>query len=128
MPRALGLDLAQQATRPLQLGEQDLIVVVSHDCDIASIYLAIDDIELDETHDYLIVLRGVMLVRDYDVETRRARAQVTLGRIAGALSACEGIHVVDEELLSERDVSLDDIRVMKRWSPFDTLSLTEDDN
>ena len=69
-----------------------------------------------------------MPVRDYDVETRRTRAHVTLGRIAGALSACEGIHVVDEELLSERDVSLDDIRVMKRWSPFDTLSLTEDDN
>lgn len=96
--------------------------------DINSIYIYIDDIELAEGQDYRIILRGVMPVRDYDVETRRTRAHVTLGRIAGALSACEGIHVVDEELLSERDVSLDDIRVMKRWSPFDTLSLTEDDN
>jgi hypothetical protein len=93
--------------------------------EINSIYVALDDAELDRTQEYIVVMRGVMLVHDYDVEGRRTQAQVTLGRLAAAMSGCEGIDVVDFDLVSERDVTLDDVAVMKRWSPFDSLSLTD---
>jgi hypothetical protein len=93
--------------------------------EINSIYLALNDAELDRTQDYIVVMRGVLLVQDYDVEGRRTQAQVTLGRLAAAMSGCDGIDVVDFDLVSEGDVTLDDIRVMKRWSPFDSLSLSD---
>jgi hypothetical protein len=93
--------------------------------EINSIYLALDDVELDRTQDYIVVMRAVLLVQDYGVEARRTQAQVTLGKLAAAMSSCDGIDVVDFDLVSERDVSLDDVRVMKRWSPFDSLSLSD---
>jgi hypothetical protein len=91
---------------------------------INAIYLALDDAELDQAQDYVVVMRGVMLAQDYDVEARRTLAQVTLGRVAATLSGCSGIDVVDFDLVPERDITLDDIRAIKRWSPFDSLSLT----
>ena len=96
--------------------------------EVNSIYLALDNAELDATQAYVVLMRGVMLAKDYDVEARRTKAQITLGRLAASLSDCEGITVVDFDLVSERDVTLDDVRVMKRWSPFDSLSLTDSDD
>ncbi len=96
--------------------------------DINSIYLALDDAELDRTQTYTVVMRGVLLAQDYEVEARRTLAHITLGKLAAVLSTCDGIDVVDFELVSERDFSLDDIRVMKRWSPFDSLSLSDSED
>lgn len=93
--------------------------------DINSIYLAIDHAELDPGQTYVVVMRAVMLVSDYEVQARRTQAQATLGRIAAALSSCDGIDVVDFDLVSERDFSLEDVGAMSRWSPFDALSMAD---
>jgi hypothetical protein len=94
--------------------------------DLAAIYLAMEDVDLPNGTDYVLVLRGTMLDEHYAIPARRTAAQLALDATAALLAGCEGIDVVDAVLVSEVDISLHDIRMMKRWSPFDTLSLAED--
>ena len=91
--------------------------------DLNAIYLVMDDAELPVGTDYILVMRGTMLDERYRTTDRRNAAQLALDSTAALLSRCEGIDVVEAALVSEAEISLHDVRVMKRWSPFDTLSL-----
>lgn len=64
-----------------------------------------------------------MLESDFAVPERRIRAQQAFDGLVAALGACPGIEVVDDALVSETEISLHDIRIMKRWSVHDSLSL-----
>ena len=43
--------------------------------------------------------------------------------MAARLDDCDGIEVLESSLKSEVDVTLDDLRVLKRWDSVDDLSL-----
>ncbi|MFN8519582.1 MAG: hypothetical protein U0667_09420 [Chloroflexota bacterium] len=92
-----------------------------------SIYLLIDDDELSPDVSYRLVVRGTMLESDFAVPERRIRAQQAFDGLVAALGACPGIEVVDDALVSETEISLHDIRIMKRWSVHDSLSLRSED-
>lgn len=95
--------------------------------DLNAIYLVMDDVELPEGTDYLLVMRGTMLAERFAITELRTAAQSALDSVATLLSRCVGIDVVDWEVASEANVSLHDVRVMKHWSPYDTLSLSDEE-
>ena len=92
-----------------------------------AIYLVIEDEELPAGVPYQLVVRGTMLDDDYGVVERRTRAQVAFDGLVAALNACDGVEVLDDALVSEAEISLHEIRLMKRWSVYDSLSLRVED-
>lgn len=95
----------------------------AHGDALYSIYLLMEDEELPLDTPYHLVVRGTMLSGDFAVHERRVQAQLALGGLVAALSGCRGIEVIDDALVSEAEISLDEIRPMKRWNAHDSLSL-----
>jgi hypothetical protein len=92
-----------------------------------AIYLVVEDEELPAEVPYRLIVRGTMLDIDYGVVERRTSAQQAFDGLVAALSGCDGVEVVDDALLSEVDISLHEVRLMKRWSVYDSLSLRVED-
>ena len=67
-----------------------------------------------------------MLSDDYLDPAKRTRAQEALDGAMALLGRCAGIDVDEWALLSEADLSLDDVRLLKRWDSFDEVSFSED--
>ena len=103
---------------------EDIRAALEHDGkDISAIYLLVDDDELPPDRPYKVLIRATMLAGAYEALGRRALAQRALDRMAGSLDQCPGIEVLDDGLESEATFTLADVRVMRRWSPFDHVSL-----
>jgi hypothetical protein len=99
---------------------------------ISAIYIQLYDVEMQLADEelppdrpYRVLIRATMLADDYEVTDRRALAQRALDRTAGSLDQCPGIEILDDSLESEATFTLADMRMMRRWSPFDHLSLPE---
>jgi len=93
---------------------------------ISGIFLLVSDDELPKGTDYEIIVWVAMNVDDYEIEKKRNIATKLLGVIEAQLNACEGIVVEAGEIRSESNVSIADIRVLKRWD-FDDLTLRDED-
>jgi hypothetical protein len=91
-----------------------------------SIYIRVDDEELPPETPYRLIIRGTMLQIDFLVPERRLSAQKAFDSLIALLATCEGIEIADEALVSETEISLDDVRLMKRWSTHDSLSLRDE--
>lgn len=91
---------------------------------ISELYLWGADEELAEAEPYKILLRAVMTVEDYEDPDRRTKADHCLQELEGLLGGCPGIEVLEATLVSEGNITLDDLRVLKRWD-FDWLSVPE---
>ena len=92
-----------------------------------AIYVSVDDQELPTDTDYAVIMRGTMLSDDYAEPSKRELAQEALDGTAARLAGCAGIDVVEVLLLSESELSLDDIRLLKRWDAFDDISISDGD-
>lgn len=91
---------------------------------ISALYISVNDEELPLNEHYKILLRALMMENDFQDPTRRAEADSCLQELAGLLDACDGIIVLEAELLSESEFTLDDVRSTKRWD-FDWLSFPD---
>jgi hypothetical protein len=91
---------------------------------LAGIYVLVSDQELPEGEKYEIEVWATMTSEKYDDPKQRTDGQSLLDKLEASLSECEGIEVVAAELRSEAEVSLDDLRRLKRWD-FDSLSLRD---
>lgn len=91
-----------------------------------AIFLVLDDEEFPPETEYRVVLRGTMLEADFADHVRRTEAQLALDGVASAMDGCAGIVVTDSALVPESEVTLHDVRLMKRWDPFDSLSLPDE--
>ena len=89
---------------------------------LTGIYTLVTEDELGPEDEYDVSIWGTMRIRDFsDPEIRRV-AQEIIDDLMQALDGCPGIDVVDCQLKSEQDVSLDHLHMWKRWD-FDELSL-----
>jgi len=95
---------------------------------VSGVLIAVADEELPRDENYSILIWMTTAVNDYSDRTRRALSEVATDKIASALSACSGIVVTESELRSEADVTLDDLKLLKRWDDYDTLSLRDPDS
>lgn len=77
--------------------------------------------ELTDGEPYEIIMYGSMRVEDFDVPGKRTEAQQLLDKVEAALGECTDIDVKVSVLKSEADISLDDLRKLKRWD-FDDLT------
>jgi hypothetical protein len=94
---------------------------------LSGIYLLIDGRELPDGESYDVVLVATMLEDEFNDGSLRSTCAEVLGRVAAAVDECPGISVIEFMLKSERDVSLSDLRELRRWD-YDSLSLRDDDS
>lgn len=83
--------------------------------------------ELADGDSYRLALRGVMEVEDYDDVKKLRTANEALQEIVRLIATCDDIEVVDWEVISMADMSLDDLKLFKAWGDFDDLSLRDDE-
>lgn len=89
---------------------------------LSGIYLLVVDDELAEREDYRLAIIATMLEEQYADPDCRASGQELLDRIEAIIGACPGVDLGRTELRSETQLSVDDLRKLKRWD-FDDLSL-----
>ena len=89
---------------------------------LAAVYLAVHDEELSPDEPYDIIMFGSMRVEDFGLPEKRSGAQEVLDKIEDALDECDGIDIKESAIRSEADISLDEMRKLKRWD-FDDLTV-----
>src|SRR6266540_14991 len=82
---------------------------------IDALYLLVEDDELPPGEPYHVDLRASMRVHAYSDPPSRLRAQKAIDAIAVALRDLPGIQLDDAGIYSEDEITLDDIRLLKRW-------------
>lgn len=118
--------LPDSFNRRLQSHEKDIKKLLSREGrDICTVYiLLIDDAELPEEKEYKIILVAAMLDRDFDMPARRTAVEKTMETIVSLISKCDNITVDKLYTYAERDISLTDIRSLRRLE-FDYLSYSD---
>jgi hypothetical protein len=91
---------------------------------LSGIYLILEDEELPLDQDYQVILRATMLDVDYETSPMRTVSEAGLTGIVSMIRAQGGIDVKEWEIIPERDFSISDLKVYRRWD-YDALSLSE---
>jgi hypothetical protein len=89
-----------------------------------AIFLLMDERELPEDESYQIIMWLTMTMDNYDAREKRGVVEKLASEIADAMNECDGIDVVNFEVKSEADVSLEERNQLKRWD-YDALSFAE---
>lgn len=93
--------------------------------EITAIYIAGADEEVQDNSIYKIIIRATMQCETFENPVLRQKAQTIINLLESELCGCPGIEVEDSSLVSEADVSIDDLRFLKRWD-YDYLSFRGD--
>lgn len=93
---------------------------------IVSFYLAIQNEEKEPTETYTIRLLAAMRVEKYEDPAMRVSAETVLNSVVVALDTCEGIDVNDAQVISEADITLDDVRHLHELDEFENQSIRRD--
>jgi len=94
---------------------------------ICTVYVLLsDDIELPEEKDYRIDIVAAMRDEDHDQTEKRTEVEKALGTFCQVLSKCRGIKVENSQVRPERNISLTDIRYLRRME-FDYMSRSDSD-
>lgn len=91
---------------------------------LTGIYILVQDDELDADDPYEVTVWATMRENRFANHDERAEAQKLVNEIESALASCKGIDIIATELRAESEVSLSDLRLLKRWD-FDDLSLRD---
>jgi len=89
---------------------------------LTAIYILVVDEELHDETPYEIVIWASMRAEDYENPNAQAEAQSLLDKVEAVLQELDGVDVKESELKSEAQISLDDLRGLKRWD-FDDLTI-----
>lgn len=89
--------------------------------DLLGFYLVLSGDELPPDVPYEIELVAVADDSVFSDPVHRAHVQSVVDSTAALLDACTGVDVLDVRLCGEDDITLADLRVMRRWD-FDDLS------
>ncbi len=89
---------------------------------LTGIYINLSDDEFPEDKDYTIILFCSMRCEDYDDNELRCNTQELLDQIESILGTLDGIDVVESVLKSEGEITIDDLRCLRRWD-FDDLTI-----
>lgn len=98
-------------------------VLKSKGRNLTAVFMMVETDELDQEHDY-----GIDVIGTYEVDATpedRREMQGCLDAFCKVLSTCPGIVLLNHELRSEAQVSLDDIRHLLRWD-CDDMSIRSD--
>ena len=76
--------------------------------------------------DYEVILRVTVLPETCENSSEEQTALVLYAEIEAALNDCQGVQVVDGSLAAETEISLYDLRLLRRWD-YDFLSYSDGD-
>ena len=93
---------------------------------ISGMYLVVSDEELDSSEEYEVIFWASMREQDFENPDKRKKAMKLLGTIESEIDGCEGISIEEAELKSESEISISDIRLMKRWDIYNDLTLRDE--
>lgn len=93
--------------------------------EITAIYIAGADEEVQDNGTYEIIVKATMQCNTFENPVLRQEAQSIIDLWESELCECPGIEVKESSLVSEADVSIDDLRILKRWD-YDHLSFSGD--
>ena len=100
--------------------------VLERDGDDVQLFVALnshEELPNDQSYEAIIFVSVPSEVLESDYRQQRALKVVTA--IAENLSVCAGISVVDVQLRSEADISIEDARSLIEWDAYDYLSVPE---
>jgi hypothetical protein len=80
--------------------------------------------EVPEGTSYQLVIYATMLANDFAHEESKQKVNGSIDMIATEINACEGIDVIDHGVKSEDEVTLTDLRMLKKWN-YDYFSFRE---
>ncbi len=89
---------------------------------LSGVYVAVTEEELDEGQDYGMVIVGAMPVEFFADADLRAAAEAAIADIASHLNRLDGLAVDEFMVLSEGEITLDDLLRLRRLD-FDDLSM-----
>jgi hypothetical protein len=93
---------------------------------LGALYVLLNsDDELPEGVPYEMVLRGVMAVEDHESPEKRAEALATMKAVASELGRLPDVELIDWDLVSAAEMSLDDLDYFQRWDYDDLSDRTE---
>lgn len=94
--------------------------------EIDSIYMAINsEVDLPTGEPYNVTLFGIMQIEDFEQPGVKAQAETAMAAVAAAMQGCEGIEVLDSDVVSAAEFSLDHVRHAILMN-FDYVSLAAD--
>ena len=92
---------------------------------LTAVFLHLDTMdELPEGTDYRVILHATALPEDLEDDEREQEALRLLRDVEKALNDCDGVEVLEANLVSEDDFTLTDVRQTLRWD-YDYLSYRE---
>jgi hypothetical protein len=94
---------------------------------LTGVYVLVEDVELATDEDYKIIVCGVMRDQQFADHAMREAATKLQNLIEAELDKCDGIAIVQSDLRSESQISLAELRLLKRWD-FDDLTLRDEDS
>lgn len=93
--------------------------------EITAIYIAGADEEVQGNDMYKIIIKATMQCETFENPVLLREAQSIIDLLETEFCQCPGIDVAQSLLVSEADVSIDDLRILKRWD-YDYLSFRGD--
>lgn len=81
---------------------------------LSALYFLMSPRELPQDSDYQVVVCGAV-TREHDNPTDREDAIKALDRLCHELGKCAGIVIQDYEVRSESEITLEDLRLYRRW-------------
>lgn len=91
---------------------------------ISGIYITTELAELEPEVDYNVVIFMTMTPERFDTPSDYADVNEARDQIESALTAVDGIHLVDLSVVSEDAMTLDELRTLSRWD-YDSISFRE---
>lgn len=89
---------------------------------VSGIYVAVETSELPSNIPYSVDLVATMRREDFEIATKRDAVQGAIDQFAAILDSADGIEMNETTLVSEAQISLDDLRILMRWD-YDDLSV-----
>lgn len=71
--------------------------------------------ELPLETEYKVILRATARKADLEDANVEEDLAAVVVKLVQAMNACEGVTIIDAELVSEADFTLDDLRTFERW-------------
>lgn len=91
--------------------------------DVTEVFIGlVPEDELTDDQPYTICLVFIMPDELYQVVDKRRKMEAAVNDIRSILRKCKGIVLDNDELRSDADVSLRDLRILRRWGTFDYVS------
>jgi hypothetical protein len=101
----------------------------AHGDPVCSVWLTVDpESELEKDESYTVGVYFAMQVEEHAKPDKLRQTLQAAASVNAALAKCDGIHSEGVKVVSEEDISLDDLHELIRWDLEDYLSYRVDDS